>query len=158
MIRIISVPTSWGAIVCTLEGEWMRACRLPVLDEVPADELVLDCSSLPAVCRAFLRQLLAGRPAQPSPYQLPTGTPFQRKVWRAMAKIPHGQTMTYGELAVAIGHPGAARAVGGACGANPLPLWLPCHRVVAANNRLGGFSCGLAWKKHLLAAEARGTS
>jgi len=67
----------------------------------------------------------------------PVGTPFQRQVWQHIAAIPHGQTISYGELAKAI--PSAPRAVGGACGANPYPMVVPCHRVVAAGGRIGGF-------------------
>jgi O-6-methylguanine DNA methyltransferase len=70
-----------------------------------------------------------------------------------MLEIPRGQVWTYGELARHIGHPRAARAVGQACRANPLPLFIPCHRVTGANNTLGGFSCGPAWKVLLLKLE-----
>jgi len=68
----------------------------------------------------------------------PKGTPFQRRVWEGIAAIPAGATLTYGELAQAIGS--GPRAVGNACGANPYPLVVPCHRVVAANQGLGGFA------------------
>ena len=81
------------------------------------------------------------------------GTDFQRKVWREIEKIPLGKTRTYAEIAKAIGSPGAARAVGSACGANPIPLFVPCHRVVASNGGLGGFSGGLDIKKKLLRLE-----
>lgn len=80
-------------------------------------------------------------------------TPFQRKVWKALLGIQTGRTASYGELAHRIGRGNAARAVGTACGANPVPVLVPCHRVVAANGGLGGFSGGLAWKRKLLAAE-----
>jgi methylated-DNA-[protein]-cysteine S-methyltransferase len=136
MIHKIPVPTSWGVIVCTLEGERMQACRLPLLNEIPPVELRVEQAPVPAACRAFLQQMLAGQPAAPSPYQWPAGTPFQRQVWQVLARIPYGRTMTYGDVATAIGCPGAARAVGRACGTNPLPLWIPCHRVVAANNKI----------------------
>ncbi len=81
------------------------------------------------------------------------GTDFQRKVWAAIEKIPLGKTKTYGEIAAQIGHPGASRAVGAACGSNPLPLFVPCHRVLAANGKIGGFSGGLAVKRLLLRME-----
>jgi O-6-methylguanine DNA methyltransferase len=68
-------------------------------------------------------------------------------------KISLGKTKSYGEIAAAIGNPKAVRAVGGACGANPVPVLVPCHRVLAANNKLGGFSSGLDWKRKLLAYE-----
>ena len=81
------------------------------------------------------------------------GTEFQRSVWREIEKIPFGKTKTYLEIAKAIGKPGASRAVGSACGANPLPLLVPCHRVLASNGGLGGFSGGLDIKKKLLSME-----
>lgn len=70
-----------------------------------------------------------------------------------MLKIKLGRTQSYGEIAKAIGKPKAVRAVGGACGANPIPLLVPCHRVLAANKKIGGFSSGLDWKRKLLARE-----
>jgi len=82
-----------------------------------------------------------------------TGTPFQHKVWRAIAKIPRGQTRSYGALALALKSPQAVRAVGRACGANPIPLLVPCHRVVAVHGGWGGFAGGLALKKKILNTE-----
>jgi len=70
-----------------------------------------------------------------------------------LRKIARGRTKSYGEIARAVGNPKAVRAVGGACGANPIPVLVPCHRVLAANNKLGGFSGGLNWKRELLAGE-----
>ena len=84
----------------------------------------------------------------------PRGTPFRRKVWAALRKIPHGKTLSYGEVAQRVGSPGASRAVGSACGSNPIPLFIPCHRVVAFDGSLGGFGGGLKMKEKLLALEA----
>jgi O-6-methylguanine DNA methyltransferase len=78
------------------------------------------------------------------------GTPFQKKVWSALAKIPYGQTRSYKEIARAIGHPNAFRAVGNANGENSIPLILPCHRVIESNGGLGGFGHGVEIKKQLL--------
>lgn len=83
----------------------------------------------------------------------PQGTAFQLSVWRALADIPYGETITYGELARRVGRPAAFRAVGQANGANPLPIVYPCHRVVAAGGRLGGYGGGLETKRRLLALE-----
>jgi O-6-methylguanine DNA methyltransferase len=80
-------------------------------------------------------------------------TGFQIRVYAALLEIPYGEVRSYGEIADAIGEPGAARAVGAAAGANPLPLVVPCHRVVAAHGKLGGFGGGVALKKRLLALE-----
>jgi methylated-DNA-[protein]-cysteine S-methyltransferase len=86
------------------------------------------------------------------PLDIETGTPFQRRVWLAARDIPWGSTSTYGELARVVGC-GSARAVGQALGANPVPIIVPCHRILAPNGGLGGFSCGLDWKRRLLGIE-----
>lgn len=83
----------------------------------------------------------------------PEGTEFQRLVWRELLAIPFGATRTYGELASALDRPGASRAVGAANGANPIPILVPCHRVVAAGGGLGGYSAGLERKRRLLELE-----
>jgi methylated-DNA-[protein]-cysteine S-methyltransferase len=82
------------------------------------------------------------------------GTQFQVSVWQSLTRIPFGETRSYGEVAHAIGNPGAMRAVGGANGRNNLPLFVPCHRVIAAGGKLGGFSGGVSLKKALLAHES----
>ncbi|MEO8126697.1 MAG: methylated-DNA--[protein]-cysteine S-methyltransferase [Bryobacteraceae bacterium] len=81
------------------------------------------------------------------------GTEFQRKVWRALQEIPYGHTRTYAEIARIVGSPKAVRAVGGANHVNPVPIIVPCHRVLAANGQLGGFACGLDYKRLLLDVE-----
>jgi methylated-DNA-[protein]-cysteine S-methyltransferase len=81
------------------------------------------------------------------------GTPFQKKVWAQLMKIPYGETRSYGEIARAVGRPKAFRAVGNANGANPIPIIAPCHRVIESNGGLGGFGHGLPMKKRLLALE-----
>ncbi|MBM3877889.1 MAG: methylated-DNA--[protein]-cysteine S-methyltransferase [Verrucomicrobia bacterium] len=107
--------------------------------------------------RAALDDGLAGRdPRELPPLDLAAGTDFQRRVWRELLKIPSGRTRSYGEVASRLGKPGAARAVGAACGANPVPVLVPCHRVLASNRTLGGFSGGVNWKQRLLAAEGVG--
>ena len=81
------------------------------------------------------------------------GTDFQKKVWKAMLKIPFGETRSYGWLAQQAGGKNKARAAGAACGANPIPIIIPCHRVIKSDKTLGGFSSGLGNKKKLLAIE-----
>ena len=83
----------------------------------------------------------------------PEGTPFQRRVWRALCAIPYGETLSYGELARRLGLVSGARAVGLANGANPLPIVVPCHRVIGADGTLTGFGGGLHIKRSLLALE-----
>jgi O-6-methylguanine DNA methyltransferase len=100
-----------------------------------------------------LKKILAGNEPKTFPPLDLAGTEFQKSVWNALRKISAGKTKSYGEIAQAIGKPKAVRAVGGACGANPIPVLVPCHRVLAANRKLGGFSGGLNWKRNLLARE-----
>lgn len=83
----------------------------------------------------------------------PNGTPFQKLVWRELCRIPYGQTRTYGEIAAAIGNPGAARAVGMACNRNPIWIVIPCHRIVGTGGKLTGYAGGLDLKRRLLDLE-----
>ena len=85
----------------------------------------------------------------------PEGTPFQMSVWRGLRTIPYGETISYGQLAERIGNPKAVRAVGRANGANPLPIIIPCHRVIGSDGDLTGFGGGLPIKIKLLAIEGR---
>lgn len=101
-----------------------------------------------------LKRALAGKASGPlPPLDLSAGTVFQQRVWRELRRIKTGQSRSYGEIARAIGKPLALRAVGGACGANPIPVLVPCHRVLAANGKIGGFSGGMDWKRKLLERE-----
>ena len=84
-----------------------------------------------------------------------SGTPFQLKVWAALTDIPYGETITYGELAQRIGQPDAVRAVGAANGKNPVPIIVPCHRVIGSNGKLTGYGGGLPIKAALLDLERR---
>jgi methylated-DNA-[protein]-cysteine S-methyltransferase len=88
----------------------------------------------------------------------PVGTPFQSMVWRTLAEIPFGETWSYGDLARRIGEPKAVRAVGAANGRNPLPIVLPCHRVIGSDGSLTGFGGGLPVKQYLLELEGAGQS
>jgi methylated-DNA-[protein]-cysteine S-methyltransferase len=106
-----------------------------------------------AACTEQLEGYLAGRRTVFDLPLVPEGTPFQQKVWAALQQIPYGKTVSYRDVARAIGRPTAFRAVAGACGKNPLVICVPCHRVVAADGGLGGFSGGLWRKKALLGLE-----
>jgi methylated-DNA-[protein]-cysteine S-methyltransferase len=105
------------------------------------------------ITQTALKKILAGKKSKLPPLDWTGKTDFQKSVWRQMLKISTGKTKSYGEIASAIGNPKAVRAVGGACGANPVPVLVPCHRVLAANKKLGGFSGGLDGKRSLLARE-----
>ncbi len=86
---------------------------------------------------------------------VPAGSDFEKAVWRAITGIPYAEMATYGEIAAVVGDPGAARAVGMACNRNPVPVIVPCHRVVGAGGKLVGFGGGLDRKRFLLQLEAR---
>jgi len=106
---------------------------------------------------AMLRRYFEGRAIRCEPSMLPLEqeSPFRRAVYEALLRVPPGRVVSYGALARLCGREGAARAVGRAVAANPWPILVPCHRVVRADGRLGGFSAGLAWKSWLLRHEGR---
>jgi O-6-methylguanine DNA methyltransferase len=106
--------------------------------------------------REAIRQVLAYLEGKRTEFELALdlrGTPFQRGVWEALLRIPYGETRSYAEIARAVGAPRAVRAVGSANGANPVPLVVPCHRVIASGGRLGGYGGGPDLKRRLLAME-----
>jgi len=124
-------------------------------DDTPKTALSGDAADVVLLERAVV-QLAAYFAGELTMFDLPldpAGSPFQRRVWEGMTRIPYGRTRTYGDLAQEVG--GVARAVGQACGANPIPIIIPCHRVVAGGGRLGGFSGGRGTvsKRALLAHE-----
>ncbi|NLE56545.1 MAG: methylated-DNA--[protein]-cysteine S-methyltransferase [Lentisphaerae bacterium] len=125
------------------------------MDFLPPDTPLGNNPREPLLEAAFtqLREYLAG---QRQTFELPlapVGTAFQKHIWTLLTKIPFGAVATYGEIAARAGRPNAARAVGSACHCNPIPVFIPCHRVVAAGGRLGGFGLGLELKQRLLDLE-----
>ncbi|MBD3894800.1 methylated-DNA--[protein]-cysteine S-methyltransferase [Halomonas sp. ML-15] len=126
-----------------LDGE----ASLEIGDTWQRDDAAFD------MAREQVLAYLDGRRRSFSLELAPQGSDFQRQVWAALLRIPYGETRTYGELARRLGREGAARAIGAANGANPLPLLIPCHRVVAADG-LGSYSGGEALKARLLALES----
>lgn len=107
--------------------------------------------------RETLSQLRAYFSGELHHFDLPlalAGTEFQQRVWRALQTIPYGQTRSYGQIAAQIEAPRAVRAVGAANGSNPIPIIVPCHRVIGASGDLVGFGGGLDWKRFLLTLEA----
>jgi len=108
--------------------------------------------------RETIRQLRAYFAGELETFDLalaPEGTPFQLAVWNRLCEIPYGGTISYGELARRLGKPNASRAVGLANGANPIPIVIPCHRVIGSNGKLTGYGGGLPIKEKLLALERR---
>lgn len=106
-----------------------------------------------AACASQLTEYFAGRRQDFAVPLAPRGTPFQRSVWKALARIPYGELRSYRDIARAIGNPAAVRAVGAANGRNPLPIVVPCHRVIGSDGSLTGFAGGLPAKTFLLQLE-----
>jgi O-6-methylguanine DNA methyltransferase len=156
---LLSLPirTCWGTFWASYSRRGLAELRFPDSDPGEAAELESLSKRLDRwhqlTARAIDRMLRGKRLGRLPPMEPQRGTLFQRSVWSALRQIPYGQTRTYGEIARTIGCPKSSRAVGQACGANPIPLLVPCHRVLAAGNRLGGFSAGLHWKRRLLELE-----
>jgi len=151
---IAPVPTPLGHMLAVVDG----AGALVALDfdartsphkDLPPDERrarkVLD----------ELRRYFAGERFEFSLALAPEGTEFQKRVWAELVRIPYGQTTSYAELARRIDAPAAVRAVGSANGANPIPIVVPCHRVIGADGTLTGYAGGLERKRALLELEAR---
>ncbi len=115
-------------------------------------ELRRDDDALTAVVADVLARI-EGRAAGPEVPLDVQGTAFQRRVWEELRRIPRGETRTYGDVAASIGSPGASRAVGSACGANPVPVVVPCHRVVPATGGIGNYGLGPHRKRRLLERE-----
>lgn len=111
-----------------------------------------------SACAAQIGEYFAGeRRRFGVPLDLPgrsTASPFRRRIWLAMQAIPFGETISYRDLAERVGHMGAYRAAGGACNANPLPILIPCHRIIGSGGDLTGYAGGLARKRWLLEHEA----
>jgi AraC family transcriptional regulator of adaptative response/methylated-DNA-[protein]-cysteine methyltransferase len=117
--------------------------------EFHAAAIARDDERLAPVVADVLRQIDGEPPHGDLPVDM-RGTAFQLRVWQELRRIPLGETRSYGEIAAAVGVPGGARAVGQACGNNPVAIVVPCHRVVAAGGGLGGYAWGLAAKRLLL--------
>ena len=135
-VRRIDFPQNGKASI--LEQGWMESARGPV-----------------GLAVKQLREYFSGRRAGFELPLAPQGTEFQRAVWRNLLDIPYGETISYGELAKRVGNPKASRAVGAANGRNPIPIVIPCHRVIGANGKLTGFGGGLPTKEALLALETK---
>jgi len=162
-LQTATLETTWGPVLIEAGCWGVRSCHLPRARVTPPS-FRIRCTRLPhnptpvlqkavVYARAMLEGRKPGRcPALDSSWDS-FATDFRRAVWTVMRQIPRGKTATYADLACQAGSPRASRAVGGACGANPLPLFVPCHRVVATGGKLGGFSSGTAWKSLLLTGE-----
>ena len=156
MIRYTRVATPLGPLVMTADARGLVSAWLVASEESfsAPREWKADRPAFDKAEKAVRNFFDKGKPLPRLPRGAVRGTAFQLKVWAAIEKIPFGQTRSYGEIATEIGHPGAARAVGTACGSNPLMLFVPCHRVLAARGAIGGYGfCGVEIKKKLLRIE-----
>jgi methylated-DNA-[protein]-cysteine S-methyltransferase len=146
-----------GLRLIRFEGPAEAGPHVPASPYVPgragADLLVGSHDNLFEDVVAQLMEYFAGTRRQFDLPLAPAGTPFQQRVWAALLDIPYGHTISYGELASRIGQKSASRAVGLANGSNPLPIVIPCHRVIGANGKLTGYGGGLPIKERLLAHE-----
>jgi O-6-methylguanine DNA methyltransferase len=154
----LPISTRDGKFIAHYSEKGLAELNFPKVER--ASPRAVKQNDVPAKIRAWhratetaLKKILAGKKSKLPPLDWTGKTEFQKSVWRQMLKISTGKTKSYGEIATAIGNPKAVRAVGGACGANPVPVLVPCHRVLAANKKLGGFSGGLDWKRSLLKRE-----
>jgi methylated-DNA-[protein]-cysteine S-methyltransferase len=149
-MRWQEVATPMGGLGIAVDGTGLCRVDFRGAPAAPSDDPLLDEAA------GQLRGYFAGELTEfDLPLSVTEGSPFERAVWRAIAAIPYAQMRTYGQIAADVGAPDGARAVGVACNHNPLPVVVPCHRVVGAGGKLVGFGGGLPRKKFLLALEAR---
>lgn len=157
-----TVPSPIGPLTLLSDGQHLTGVRMDGqrhAPPLPPDTVRYDAAAddLPVPLAAAAAQLAAYFAGERTAFDLPLapqGTPFQRRVWQALREVPYGTTTSYGELARRIGRPGAVRAVGLANGRNPLPIVVPCHRVIGADGSLTGYGGGLDRKRYLLGLEA----
>jgi methylated-DNA-[protein]-cysteine S-methyltransferase len=139
-----------GAVVATAFG------RMTELGKRSGPGGLIHDPGRAAGVRAQVQEFFAGKREQFDVCLSPTGTVFQKRVWKELQRIPYGQTRSYGQLAAVVGRPGAARAVGRANATNPICLLVPCHRVIGADGALTGFAFGEDLKRRLLEHEQGG--
>lgn len=155
-----TVDSPIGPLLVTADGGGVTGVVMDArahLDNGVPRAWVRDDAALAAARRQLVEYFAGERATFDLPLN-PSGTPFQLKVWEALREIPYGEVCSYGDLAARIGSPGSARAVGLANGRNPIPVVVPCHRVIGASGALTGYGGGLERKRFLLDLEAREAS
>jgi O-6-methylguanine DNA methyltransferase len=148
----ISVAESGGAVIAISMGMAGREEFQQALLQRGYSPRLGETTVLQSAHRQLTEYFSGRRRSFSLPFRL-EGTAFQKAVWQVLSTIPYGETRSYGEVAAAVARPKGARAVGQAVGSNRLGILIPCHRVVAAGGKLGGFGCGLEMKKFLLQLE-----
>jgi O-6-methylguanine DNA methyltransferase len=158
----LPITTPAGSFVAHYSAHGLAALDFPTAkSKTRKQKQAGTVPPIPAMVRRWhtlttkaLKATLAGKtPTELPPLDVSIGTEFQQRVWEELLWIPHGESRSYAEIAKTIRRPKAVRAVGGACGANPIPLLIPCHRVLAAHGKIGGYSGGMEWKRKLLSLE-----
>ena len=155
MIRSCCIETPIGPLTVAADEQAVRAVRFGA-DGASGAAMPGVSGPLPAVLQQAVEELtayFAGRLTDFTVPVAPQGTPFQQRVWAALQQIPYGETRSYRQLAEAVGQPKACRAVGMANHRNPIPILIPCHRVVGADGSLTGYGGGLEIKSRLLRLE-----
>lgn len=164
--RTVNTPAQSGARAAvmdsplgmlTLYGNGKALTAIRISDKPLANKAEQEAGAKDAVLNKAKTQLQKYFKGKLSAFDVPlevVGTPFQKKVWKALSKIPFGKTASYKDIAVMIGNPKACRAVGTANGKNPLCIVVPCHRIIANDGSLGGYTGGLSKKRYLLSLEA----
>lgn len=149
--------TPWGQVTITASEKGVTSINLSSQDRAVRQQSAEDTDEAVSIveeARAQLLAYIAGTRREFSfPVDCSAGTPFQRKVWKAITRIPYGRVRSYQWVAMRVGGKQYARAVGMALGANPVPIVVPCHRIISHDGSLGGFSCGLPLKRRLLSLE-----
>lgn len=156
MDRLFYYDTKIGRLGIREDGEgithiYFREANVDV--EIKSNKLVIQESDLIKKTYIQLKEYMEGQRKQFDLPLNPKGTEFQRKVWNALTKIPYGETRSYKDIAIAVGNEKASRAVGMANNKNPIPIVIPCHRVVGSNKKLVGYAGGLDLKEKLLSLE-----
>lgn len=154
-LTLMTIDSPLGQLRLVADRDALTGVYLPVQPVPGAPELREGHVPVLALAAAQLAEYFDGARRDFDVPLAPRGTGFQRLVWRELAKIPYGETRSYGELARALGRPAASRAVGAANGRNPISILVPCHRVIAGSGALTGYAGGLAAKRWLLEHEAR---
>lgn len=152
------VTSPIGVLRIYADEQHLYRISFPKDDKTPPADPAPDNHPLLVCAKTQLAEYFAKQRQQFTLPVSPQGTSFQQAVWTAMQRIPYGETRTYQAVAVELGHRNKARAVGGAAGRNPLPIVIPCHRVLGCSGQLTGFSGGLGRKQQLLALEQSGLS
>ncbi len=156
---IVQSPLGWLLVAATARGLcWVKLrddreqLQESLRKKFPRAEIRRDDAQLRSQVQVVLKCLGGQAPAKDLPLDV-QGTAFQMRVWEELRRIPHGQTVSYSELATRIGKPTAVRAVARACATNPVAILIPCHRVIRQNGELGGYGGGIERKRTLLEKE-----